>query len=246
MVDFTTLDDVLCLLVDLIADGLGVVACRGNKEVQRLHTSIAGTLGHNIKQFSVRLRVQLIKYNTVGVEAVLVSNICGKHLVDTACGQINQTLLGIKDFDPLCQSRTHTHHVGSYIKNDGCLLSVSGAAVDLSSLLTITAGQQKRNSGSQFGLALFLGDFDICGIKLAIAVGLQCSENVSDDLFLPVDQFKGLSCPGAFRMAKALNETDRIVSGILIVVGAFGHEAGRFVFLQLSDMRSPPSNEHKK
>ena len=47
-------------------------------------------------------------------------------------------------------------------------------------------------------------------------------------------------------MAKALNETDRIVSGILIVVGAFGHEAGRFVFLQLSDMRSPPSNEHKK
>ena len=46
-------------------------------------------------------------------------------------------------------------------------------------------------------------------------------------------------------MAKAFNETDRIVSGILIVVGAFGHEAGRFVFLQLSDMRSPPSNEHK-
>ena len=76
---------------------------------------------HNIKQFSVRLRVQLIEYNTVGVEAVLVSNISGKHLVDTACGQVNLTLLGIKDFDPLCQSRTHTHHVRATLKTmDAC------------------------------------------------------------------------------------------------------------------------------
>ena len=110
MVDFATFDDVLGFLVNLIADGLGIVACRGNKKVQRLHTSITGTLGHNIKQFSVRLRVQLIEYNAVGIEAVLVSDISRKHLVDTACGQINQTLLGIQDFYSLCQSRTHTHH----------------------------------------------------------------------------------------------------------------------------------------
>ena len=232
--------------MDLIADGLGVISGGGNKEVQRLHTSVAGTLGHNIKQLSVWLCVQLIEYNAVGVEAVLVADISGKHLVDTARGQIDKPLLGIQDFYSLCQSRTHTNHISSHIENDGCLLTVGSAAVNLGAFLTITAGQQKCNGGSQFGLALFLGDFDICGIKLAVAVGLQRSENVSDDLFLPVDQFKGLSRPGAFCVAKAFNETDRIVSGILIVVGAFGHEPGRVVFLQLSDMRSPPSNEHKK
>ena len=49
MVDFTAFDNVLCFLVDLIADGLGIISGCGNKEVQWLHTSIAGTLGHNIK-----------------------------------------------------------------------------------------------------------------------------------------------------------------------------------------------------
>ena len=34
-----------------------------------------GALGHNIKQLSVRLRVQLIKNNAVGIEAVLVADI---------------------------------------------------------------------------------------------------------------------------------------------------------------------------
>ena len=49
VVDFATLDDVLGLLVDLVADGLCIVAGRGDKKVQRLHSCIAGTFGHNIK-----------------------------------------------------------------------------------------------------------------------------------------------------------------------------------------------------
>ena len=86
VVDFATFDDILGFLVDLITDGFGIVACRGNKEVQWLHTSITGALGHNIKQLSVRLRVQFIENNSVGVEAVLVADISRKYLVDASRG----------------------------------------------------------------------------------------------------------------------------------------------------------------
>jgi len=41
VIDFATLDDVLGFLVNLVADGLCVVASRGNQKIQRLHTSIA-------------------------------------------------------------------------------------------------------------------------------------------------------------------------------------------------------------
>ena len=165
---------------------------------------------------------------------MLVADIGRKHLVNTARWLIDEPLLGVQYLDPLCQSRTHTNHIGSHIKNDGCLLTVSSATVNLGAFLSVTTGQKQGNGGSQFGLALFLGDFDICSIKLAIAVGLQCSENVSDDLLLPVDQFKGLSCLCAFGMAKAFNEHDGVICGILIVVGGFLHEPCRLVFLQFS------------
>ena len=75
VVDFPAFDDVLGFLVDLIADGLGIVARRSNKEVQRLHTGIAGALGHNIKQLPIWLCMQLIEHNTVGVKAMLIANI---------------------------------------------------------------------------------------------------------------------------------------------------------------------------
>ena len=246
VVDFSALYDVLCFLVDLIADGFRIVARRGNKKIQRLHTGIAGTLGHNIKQLAVRLRVQLIENNAVGVETVLVANVSGKHLVDAARGLIDDPLLGVQNFDALGKCRTHTNHVSSHIENDGCLLSVGSAAIDLGTFLTVTAGQKQSHGSGKFGLALFLGDFDICGIKLAVAVGLERSEYITDDLLLPVNQFKGLSRPSAFGMAKALNKGDRIVSGILIVVGAFGHKTGRLILFQLSDMRSPPQKGYKK
>ena len=245
MVDFSSLDDVPGLLMYLVADGFRVVAGGGNEEIQRLHTGIAGAFGHNIKQLSVGLGMQLVKHHAVGVETVLVANIRRKHLVDTARWLIDEPFLGIQYLHSFCQCWTHPHHVGGYIKNDGCLLTVGGTTVDLGAFLAVTAGQQKCNSGSQFGLALFLWDLDVCGIKLAIAVGLQRSENVPDDLLLPVDQFKGLSRPGALGVAKALDKADRIVSRVLVIVGTLGHETGRLVLFQLSDMRSPPSKAYK-
>ena len=57
VVDLASLDDVFGLLMDLIADGLRIIAGRGDEEIQRLHTSVAGAFGHNIKELAVRLGV---------------------------------------------------------------------------------------------------------------------------------------------------------------------------------------------
>ena len=234
MVDFASLDDVLGLLVDLVADGLRIVASRGDKEIQRLHTGVTGALGHNIKELAVRLRVQLIKHHAVCIEAVLVTDICGKHLVDTARWLINESLLGIQYLDPLGERRTHSHHIRRHIKNDGRLLTVGSAAIDLCALLAIAAGEQKRHRSGKLGLTLFLGDFDVGGIELPIAVGLEDTENVPNDLLLPVDKLEGLSCPGALGVAQALDEHDGIIGGIRIVVGGFLHEPCQLVVFQFS------------
>ena len=99
MVDFASLDDVLGLLVDLVADGLRIVAGRGDEEIQRLHTGVAGAFGHDVKEFAVGLGVQLVKYHAVSVKAVLVAHIGREHLVDTARWLINEPLLGIQYLD---------------------------------------------------------------------------------------------------------------------------------------------------
>ena len=99
MVDLASLDDVLGLLVDLIADGLCIVSGCSDEEIQRLHPGIAGAFGHDIKELAVGLGVQLIEYHTVGIEAVLVADIGGEHLVDTARWLINEPLLGIQYLD---------------------------------------------------------------------------------------------------------------------------------------------------
>ena len=66
----------------------------GDKKIERLHTSIAGALGHNIKEFSVRLRMKLIKDNAVNVEAVLGVGFGRKDLIKTVCGNIYNPLCG--------------------------------------------------------------------------------------------------------------------------------------------------------
>ena len=234
MVDLASLDDVFGLLVDLIADGLRVVAGRGDEEIQRLHTGITGALGHNIKELTVRLGVQLIEHHAVGVEAVFVADICGEHLVDTARWLIDEPLLGIQYLDPLRKCRTHPHHVSRHIENDGSLLSVGSAAVDLGSFFSVTTGKQKRHRSGKLGLALLFWNFNVCCIELSIAVGLEDTENVPDNLLLPVDELERLSRPGAFGVAQTFDEHDGIIRSVLIVVRGFLHEPCRLVFLQFS------------
>ena len=81
-------NDVQRLLVCLVADGLRVRSGCGNQKVERLHSCIAGAFGHDIKQLSVGLSVQLIKDDSVGVEAVLVGNIGGQHLIEAVGGDV--------------------------------------------------------------------------------------------------------------------------------------------------------------
>lgn len=115
----------------------------------------------------------------MGIKAVLVTNIGGEHLVDTARWLINEPLLEIQYLDPLRECRTHPHHIISRIENDECLLTVGGAAVDLGAFLTVTAGEQQSYSCGKLRLALLLGNLDICRIELPIAVGLKDTEKMS-------------------------------------------------------------------
>lgn len=201
MVDLPTLDDVLGLLVDLVADGLRIVAGRGDEEIQRLHTGVAGAFGHDVKELAVGLGVQLAKYHAVSVKAVLVAHIGREHLVDTARWLINEPLLGIQYLDPLGERRTHSHHVGRHIEHNGRLLTVGSTAIDLGAFLSVTAGEQKCHRSGKLRFALFLWNFDVGGIELPIAVRLEDTEDVPDDLFLPVNKLEGLSRPGAFGVA---------------------------------------------
>ena len=63
---FSAFQNILRFLVDFIADAVGIRSGCGDKRIQRLHSGIAGTFGHNIEQLSVRLFMQAIKkYDTV-------------------------------------------------------------------------------------------------------------------------------------------------------------------------------------
>ena len=239
VVDLPSGNDVLRLLMYLIADGLRIIARRGDQKIQWLHSGITGTFGHNIKQLAVGLGVQLVEYHTVCIEAVLVADIGGEHLVDTTRWLINEPLLGIQYLDPLGERRTHPHHVSRHIENDGCLLTVGGTAVDLGAFLSVTAGEQKCHRSGKFGLALLLRDFDVCGVELPIAVGLEDTKDVPNDLLLPVNKLEGLSCPGAFGVAETFDEHDGIIRSVRIIVGSFLHEPCRLVVLQFSQFLTP-------
>ena len=54
-----------------VADGMGVRPGGRDEKIERLHTSVPGSLGHDIEQLSVRLGVKLIEHNTVDIESVL-------------------------------------------------------------------------------------------------------------------------------------------------------------------------------
>ena len=92
-IDFTAVQDVLCFLVGFIADAVGICSGCRNQEVQRLHSCIAGALGHDIKELSIGLCVQFIEDHAMNIEAVLGVGFCGKHLVEAVGRCINNAFL---------------------------------------------------------------------------------------------------------------------------------------------------------
>ena len=239
-VNFSTFEDILCLLVGFVADGVGVGTGSGDQEIQRLHSGVTGAFGHNIKEFSIRLRVQLIKYHTVDIEAVLTVCLCRQHLIEAVGRLVDDTLLGGQNFYTAIQRRTHTHHISSHVKNDGCLLAVSCTAIDLGTFLTVAAGKQKGHRSGKLGLAHLLRNFHIGCRELSITVGFDGAEDVSDNALLPVNQLKRLTGPCAFGVAEAFYKIDCVIRQFFIVGGVRRHELRQCVVFKFSQLPLPP------
>ena len=67
-IDLPAVEDALCFLVDFITNGVCIISGSSNQEIQWLHSGIAGAFSHYIKEFPIRLSVQLIKYHTVYIK----------------------------------------------------------------------------------------------------------------------------------------------------------------------------------
>ena len=172
LVDLPAFEDVQCLLVYLPADRVGVVTGSRNQKEKRLLSGIAAALGHDIKQLPVRLRVQLVEDDSVGVEAMLVGHVCRQHLVLAVGGVVHNGTGGLVDGDVPLKGRAKHHHVHSHIEYDLGLIDISGAAVDLRTLFAISTGKVQGNGGSELTLAHLLRNLHVGSRELPVAVRL--------------------------------------------------------------------------
>ena len=202
----------------LVADGVRVVPGGGDEEEQGLHPRVAGSLGHDVEQLPVRLRVQLVEDDAVRVEPVLVRDIRGQHLVEAMRRQVFEPLLRFEDLHALGESRAEAHHVDRDVEHDLGLVPVGGAAVHLGPLLVVPAGQKQRDRRGKLALSLLLRDLHVGGVELPVAVLLDHAEEIPDDLLLPVDELERLPGPRALGVAELLDEEHRVVRERLVVV----------------------------
>ena len=228
----------------LVADGILVAARRSNDEVEWLLSGRAGTLRHDVEQLAVGLAQQFIEDTGVDVVAVFRGDLGGQRLIDGACRQVDEALLALHDLDALEQGRALEHHVLCHIEYDAGLCAVVGAAVDFTAFFLVGTEHIQRDGSGQLALSGLLADFNKGGIELPVAIGLEDTEDIPDDLFLPFDELEGFPCPGAFGVAQALDEVHRIIRCVLIVDGVLGLELRGLVFLQLSQIIT--SDGHKK
>ena len=189
---------------------------------------------HNIVKLAVRLGMKFIEYHAVDVQSMFGVGFSRKHLIKTAERLIDQPLLRNHRLNALLERRALLHHAAGHVKDDAGLLPVRDAAVHLAAMLEIAAGEQESDGCRKLRLALLLGDFDICGVELPVAVGLHNSEHIADDLFLPVDQFKGLAVPFAFGVIQTVDERDGVISRLAVILRAIRFVDGGFVSFELS------------
>ena len=180
--------------------------------------------------------MQLIKNDSVCIEAVLVRHIRRKHLIGTVCRNVGDLLLRFQYLAPLFQCRTEPYHIDRYIKYDFCLVTVGSTAVDFRSLLSVTTEEKQGNRSRQFRLSIFLWNLDVGGVELTVAVLLYRTEYITNDLLLPIHQFKRLTRPCSFCMAEALYEFHGKVSEFLIIVGILQLKPCRLIFFEFLHM----------
>ena len=80
-------------------------------------------------------------------------------------------------------------------------MTIRSTAVNFGSFLTVTTCEEKCNRCRKLGLTHLFGDFDVGGVELTVAVRLERSEQITDDLFLPIKKLKAFTRPRAFGVA---------------------------------------------
>ena len=135
-------------------------------------------------------------------------NFRGEHLVNAARGLKNHPLSGGNDFDPLGECRRLPHHIAGYVENDGGLLPVTGAGINLGAPLIIVAQHIQGNSRAKLRFPLFFWYFDICGSVLPLAgiIVPHRAKYITDDLFLPGKKDERSAMEFAFGVFQALYE----------------------------------------
>ena len=210
--------------MQLVADALLVGAGRGDQEVQRLFTGIAGAFGQDIIQLAVWLGMDFIQNKAGHIQAVFRAYLCGKHLIKPGVAVVDDAFGRRHDLAPLEQCRGHLHHLVGHIENDGRLLAVGGSTVDFGRRFIICKQQIQRNGGCKLALSILLADLHICRAELAVSVLIHDAEHIPDDLLLPRQKPEPLARPLALGVAQVFNECHRPVCFCLIVVGSRQHE----------------------
>ena len=123
-VDLSAFQDILCLLVRLIADGVGICPRCGDIKEQGLHPCVTAAFCHDIKQSPVRSRVQFIIDHPMDVESMLGIGFRTEYLVKGVGRQVDDPFLGCQNLHPLGKRRTHPHHIRRDIKHNRRLLPV--------------------------------------------------------------------------------------------------------------------------
>ena len=240
----SSINNIQRLLMNLPADAVLVISGGSDQKIQRLHSRIAAAFGHYVVELAIRLRMQLVEHHAVSIEAVLVANIGRKHLIDTAGRLEDEPLGSVENFNTFRQSWTHPHHIRRHIENDGGLVSVSCTAINLGALLIVAASQQQGDSSRELTFAHLLWYLYIGRIELPVTVGFQCSKDVTDNLFLPVNKLEWLSGPCAFGVTERFYERHSVVGGFFVIGRILRFEARLFVLFQFSQW-SPPPFGHK-
>ena len=92
MINLSSCHDIQCLGMQLIADGFFVRTCCCDKEIQRLLSGIAGSLGKDIIELPVRLGMNLVKNQSRNIQAVLRPDLSRQHLIKPGIAIINNPL----------------------------------------------------------------------------------------------------------------------------------------------------------
>ena len=212
------------LCVQFIADAVLVVACRGDDEEEWLLPGIAGALGQDIIELAVRLGVDFVKDQARHIESVFGPGFRRQHLVEPGVAIIDDALARRPYLGAAHQGRTHLDHLPCHIKDDRRLIPVTGSAIHFGARFVISIKKVQGNSGSQLALSVLLWNLYIGRQELPLPVSLDDAEEITHNLFLPRQEQERLPGPFAFGMTEMLDEGNRPVGLVLVVMGIRQHE----------------------